>query len=131
MLLFSSEGWPGFSSDISCAIAQGSTVTYFALQILFYYGFKKVALIGCDHNFATKGPDHKLVQSAESDPNHFDPRYFSGGVLWNLPSIAESEESYLRAKRFYELHDRQIYNCTVGGKLELYPRMALSQFLEL
>jgi hypothetical protein len=43
-------------------------------------GFTQVALVGFDHNFATKGPDHKLVSAADDDPNHFDFRYFAGGV---------------------------------------------------
>ena len=120
-----------FSCDPRVSIHQGATVTYVALQIAYYLGFSKVALVGCDHNFATKGPAHKLVVSGETDPNHFDPRYFSGGDLWQLPSIAESEESYLRAKRFYEYDQRIIYNCTFGGKLELYPRISLDNFLSM
>lgn len=130
-LLFSSSGSPGFSTDPRFAISQGATVTYVALQLAYYLGFKYVALVGCDHNFETKGPDHQLVESGEVDPNHFDPRYFSGGVPWQLPSIAESEESYMKAKRFYEYDDRSIYNCTTGGKLELFPRISLQQFMEI
>lgn len=129
-LLFSSGGRPGFSTDIRHAVHEGATVTYVALQLAYFLGFKKVALIGCDHNFNAKGPDHQLVKSGEVDSNHFDPRYFAGGVLWQLPSITESEESYLRAKRFYDYDQRSIYNCTVGGKLELYPRISLEQFLK-
>lgn len=129
--LFSSGGHPMFSTDVRYSICQGATVTYAALQLAYFLGFSQVALIGCDHNFQTKGPDHKLVKSGDSDPNHFDPNYFAGGVSWHLPSIAESEESYLRARRFYGYDNRTIYNCTVGGKLEVYPRITLDQFMEI
>jgi hypothetical protein len=130
-LLFSSSGYPRFSCDPRYAIDQGSTVTYVAMQLAYFMGFKSVALIGCDHSFITQGTDHQIVTSGAHDPNHFDPRYFSGGLLWQLPSISESEESYLRAKGFYERDQRVIYNCTVGGKLEIYPRISLGEFLAL
>lgn len=130
-LLYTSSGSPGFSRDISYAISASATVTYTALQLAYFMGFSKVALIGCDHSFSTKGPDHMVVKSSTADPNHFDPRYFSGGVLWNLPSISESEESYLRAKRYFEQDKRIIFNCTVGGELELFPRLLLADFLSL
>jgi hypothetical protein len=130
-LLFSSEGHPGFSRDIRLAVNQGATVTYVAMQLAYFMGFSRIALIGCDHDFVTKGPDHKLVTSGVIDPNHFDPRYFAGGVPWQLPSIAESEESYMKGKRFYGYDNRLIYNSTVGGKLEIFPRLPLDQFLAL
>lgn len=129
--LFTSKGYPMFSTDVRYSICQGATVTYVALQLAYFLGFSRVALIGCDHNFQTKGPDHKLVKSGDSDPNHFDPNYFAGGVSWQLPSIAESEESYMRAKRFYGYDNRTIYNCTVGGELEVYPRITLDQFMQI
>lgn len=130
-LVFSSGGHPGFSCDARYAVNQGVTVTYVALQIAYFLGFKQVTLIGCDHNFITKGLEHKIVVSGEADPNHFDPRYFSGGVSWQLPSIAESEENYMKAKRYYSYDQRMIYNSTVGGRLEIYPRISLEEFLAL
>lgn len=130
-LLYTSEGFPGFSGDPRSAISEGATVTYAALQLAYFMGFSKIALVGCDHSFSSKGPDHKAVVSGENDVDHFDKRYFSKGVKWQLPSIAESEESYLKAKRFFEKDSRIIYNCTVGGKLEIYPRLSLDEFLIL
>jgi hypothetical protein len=129
-LLFSSMGFPGFSTDPRIAVNQGATVTYVALQLAYFLGFKSVALVGCDHSFDAKGADHQLVKSGEIDTNHFDKRYFAGGAPWQLPSISQSEESYLVAKRFYEYDNRSIYNCTVGGRLELFPRISLGRFLE-
>lgn len=130
-LIFASGGYPGFSADPRFAVDSGPTVTHVALQIAYFLGFKYVALIGCDHSYEANGADHQLVVSGRTDPNHFDPRYFSEGMPWQLPSIAESEESYLRAKRFYEHDKRLIFNCTAGGKLELYPRISLEQFLAI
>lgn len=120
---------PGFARDCSVSINQGHTVTFVALQLAFHMGFSNVALVGADHDFASIGEANKVVASAEIDVSHFDPSYFSGGMQWNLPDIFESEVAYGRARRYYEASDRGIYNCTVGGKLEIFERMNLDNFL--
>lgn len=117
-----------FARDISMSLFQGHTVTYVALQVAFHLGFQEVALVGCDHNFATKGPANKTVTGGESDPNHFDPNYFAG-VKWQLPDLFESEMAYFKALHVYEDAGRRLFNCTEGGKLEILPRRALSDFL--
>ena len=121
---------PRFAKDCSFSIYQGATVTFVAMQLAFHMGFEKVGLIGCDHNFITKGTPHKLVNSLEKDVDHFDPNYFSGGLQWQLPDLALSEASYNLAKESYDTAGRWLVNCTVGGNLEVFPRMDLKKFLE-
>jgi len=126
-----SAAFPGaFAQDCSVSIFQGYTVTYVALQIAFHMGFSRVALVGCDHSFATKGPANKTVESGDSDPDHFDPKYFSGGDKWQLPDLFESEMAYYKAKTEYEIAGREIVNCTDGGKLEIFTRASLESFLQ-
>ncbi len=123
------SSYAGFARDCSVSISQGSTVTYVALQLAFHMGFQEVTLVGCDHDFAAKGTPHSRAVSGEEDPDHFDPRYFSGGQDWQLPDLFESEVSYMKARRAFEEADRKLYNSTVGGKLELFERIELSDFL--
>lgn len=118
-----------FSRDCSISVFQGNTVTYVAMQLAYHMGFNDVALVGCDHYFANKGPANKTVVSGASDSDHFDPSYFSGGVSWQLPDLFESEISYQLAKRYYEADGRNIVNCTAGGNLEVLPRKSLNEFL--
>ncbi len=118
-----------FARDCSISIYQGYTVTFVALQLAFHMGFKSVALVGCDHNFAVKGPANKTVISAEKDDSHFDPNYFAGGVKWQLPDLFQSEVSYLMAKNIYEADGRSIINATHGGRLEIFKRQSLEEFL--
>jgi hypothetical protein len=117
-----------FARDCSMGIYEGFTVTFVALQLAYHMGFQEVALIGCDHNFAQKGPANKTVVSGEKDASHFDPNYFAGGVKWQLPDLLQSEVSYSMARDVYEGSGRKIYNCTEGGLLEIYPRLPLHQF---
>jgi hypothetical protein len=119
-----------FAKDCSVSIQTGYTVTFVAMQLAFHMGFSNVALIGCDHNFLTKGPANTLVISSEKDENHFDPNYFSGGVKWQLPDLVKSEMFYCLAKDVFEAHGRKIFNCTSGGKLEIYPRLDLKSWIE-
>jgi hypothetical protein len=117
-----------FSRDCSFSLYEGNTVTFVAMQLAFHMGFHRVALIGCDHNFAAKGPANKLVQGGESDPDHFDPNYFAG-VSWQLPDLFESEVGYKLALDAYTASGRSLVNATDGGKLELLPRQTLAAFL--
>ncbi len=115
--------------DCSMSINEGCTVTATTLQIAYHMGFTDVALIGCDHNFAAKGFAAATVSSGAKDESHFDPRYFSGGQKWQLPDLVASEYFYSMAGDIYRAHGRRVVNCTIGGKLELFPRMTLKEWV--
>ena len=87
-------------------------------------------MVGCDHNFATKGKANLTVTSDKEDPNHFDKNYFAGGVKWQLPDLFESEVAYTMAKNIFEENGKKIYNCTEGGKLDLFERKKLVDFVK-
>lgn len=127
--IHSASGCVGFARDCSISINQGHTVTYVAMQLAFYMGFKEVAIVGCDHSFATKGPANKTVIAEKNDLNHFDQNYFAQGVKWQLPDITASELHYELARDTFERHNRKIVNCTDGGKLEVFTRQPIDEFL--
>jgi hypothetical protein len=118
-----------FAKDVSISFYDGATVTFVALQIAYHMGFRRVALIGCDHDFAVKGPANRTVVSGNRDESHFDPRYFAGGVQWQLPDLDHSEVAYILARQAFAEAGGILVNATVGGKLELLPRMSLEAFL--
>lgn len=118
-----------FAKDISVSLYSGGTVTFVAMQLAYHMGFSEIALIGCDHNFVTKGPSNKVIESQSEDVNHFDSRYFSDGKHWQLPDLPLSEYSYSMAKEAFELDGRKIYNATEGGLLEVFPRIKVDNFL--
>jgi hypothetical protein len=124
-----SSGVRAFSKDCSMAVDNGHTVTFVALQLAFHMGFKDVALVGADHSFAVDGPPNKIATAGARDESHFDPNYFAGGVKWVLPDLFQSEVSYEMARQMFAAYDRRVVNCTVGGKLEIFPRMTLEDFL--
>lgn len=119
-----------FQGDLLQPICEGYTVTYVAMQIAFYMGFTQVFLIGVDHNFKATGKPNEVQTLKGDDPNHFDPNYF-GNQQWNLPDLEASELSYHLARFFYNRDGRQIYDATVGGKLDIFPKITFEQALEM
>lgn len=127
---FLHSGPQGFARDCSISVNQGHTVTYVALQLAFHMGFRDVALIGADHNYATKGPANKLVFAGEKDESHFHSQYFSDGVPWQLPDLFQSEVAYTQARDVFAAFGGRVANATVGGNLEIFERVSLEQFMD-
>lgn len=116
---------PHFGRDLTRGVWEGATVTYVAMQVAYYMGFSKVILVGVDHSFASKGDPHKLVESQADDANHFNPAYFGKGFKWQLPDLETSELAYALARNTFEADGRSIVDATVGGKLEVFPKVEL------
>jgi hypothetical protein len=122
--LYTSYTGPKFGgADITGRLWEGATVTNIALQVAFYLGFKQVILIGVDHNYTTQGKPNSTVVSPGADPNHFNPNYFGKDFRWQLPDLETSERGYGMARRAYEAAGRQVLDATVGGKLQVFPKV--------
>lgn len=113
-----------FQKEITSPISSGGTVTYAAMQIAYWMGFKEVILIGVDHNFVDKGTPNKTeIRRSEIDENHFHPNYFPKGSKWQLPDLQRSELAYRLAKEAYQADGRRIVDATVGGKLKVFDKI--------
>lgn len=124
-----STSYPKFAKDPCVSVYQGFTVTFVAMQLAYYLGFQEVAIVGADHNFKAKGKGGTVVSSENEDLSHFSKKYFSGGDQWQLPDLLGSERSYMMAREAFESDGRRIVNSTVGGKLEIFDRVPLQDFL--
>lgn len=118
-----------FRGDIEQPIYEGCTVTFVAMQIAYYMGFQNVYLIGVDHNFVQTGKPHEQQLMTNDDPNHFDPNYFKG-AQWHLADLKGSELSYHLANYAYNRTHRRIYDATVDGKLDIFPKISFEQALQ-
>jgi hypothetical protein len=119
-----------FSPNPYSSISIGDTVTYVALQLAYFMGFTNVFVIGMDHKFVADGEPHEKQFLKGSDPNHFHPDYF-GGEEWHLPDLSGSEIAYQLAKNYYEQDDRNIYDSTIGGNLNVFPKIEFEQAVAL
>jgi hypothetical protein len=121
----------GFNETLeSLGWYEGWTVTYCAMQLAYFLGFKTVILVGVDHFFEKSGAPNKLVTADAQDPNHFHPNYFGPGVKWQYPDLARSEESYKIAKQVYARNDRTILDATIGGKLQVFRKVDYQSLLK-
>ena len=119
-----------FYEDITQPICEGYTVTYVALQLAYYMGFRRVFLIGVDHSFKQSGQSNETQTYEGDDQNHFDPNYFKG-QQWQLADVDGSEVSYHLANYHYRKDGREIWDATVGGKLEVFPKLGFADALQL
>lgn len=112
-----------FCHDITQGVHEGWTVTYAALQIAYYLGFKEVVLIGLDHRYEYSGQPNEARCLTGSDPNHFCPDYFGGGQMWDNPDLAHSEESFRIARQEFEKDGRRILDATVNGACTIFEKI--------
>ena len=119
-----------FSADATEAVIEGNTVTYAAMQLAYFMGFDRVFLIGVDHSFSASGKPHEKQKMGETDPNHFDPRYFANQD-WHLPDLEGSAAFYRLAKDAFEADGRMIYDATIGGKLDVFPKLDFEEALKM
>ena len=115
-----------FSQNLPyCGI--NKTVASVGLQVLAYLGFNPIYLIGMDldyqdHTSAKKDSSRDWTSTADDDPNHFDPRYFGMGRKYHHPRLEETFKRLEEGKKFFDSLNVNIYNATVGGKLEVFER---------
>jgi hypothetical protein len=121
--LYTSYNLPRFNGNATGRLWEGATVTFVAMQLVYFLGFKQVILIGVDHSFETKGTPNTTITSTGDDPNHFHPGYFGKGFRWQLPDLETSEIAYTMAKEAYQRDGREILDATVDGKLTVFPKI--------
>jgi len=102
--------------DVSKGCYWGYTIIIdFCLQMAYYMGFKTVYLLGCDCDY--------------SGLHRFDglkTECLGGGAIGEWSKVFTSYEI---CKKIYEENGREIINCTVGGKLEIFPRAKLEEII--
>lgn len=120
-----------FRTDLEDGVSVGHTVTFVALQLAYWMGADPVIVFGVDHSFAFSGKAQEYVRWKGPDVNHFDPNYFQHGSLFGNPNLETSEQQYADALRNFESDGRRIYDATIGGKLQIFPKVSLDEARKL
>ena len=119
-----------FSDNFIKSIGVGGSVTYSALQFAYYLGVKKIILVGVDHSFAGKVNKAAIERFQGDDVNHFHPDYFKG-QLWGIPNLEKSEVGYNKALDFFRKNEIEIYDATINGKLNIFPKIDIETAIKL
>lgn len=124
-----------FSKRIDLYAGDGWTVTYMAIQLAAYMGFKEICLLGVDHSFPfERKKDGSVVIKDLNIPAHF---YESAAdnVKGEPPRKRANfnervTNGYIAAEEYSRKTGRfRIYNCTRGGALEVFERKNLEDVL--
>lgn len=118
-----------FSCDISKFLAQGFTVTYGAIQIAKYMGFKEIYLLGIDHNYNVfRDAKGNIVREEKTKSNYSSAmtEYISNN---DLPRIEETTIAYETAEKISRKKGFRIFNATRGGKLVAFERRILEDII--
>lgn len=120
-----------FSDDISKYVGNSSTVAYSAAQFAVYMGFKKIYLLGIDHQFSRyKDSSGKLIID-NSVKDYFSDKYNDTNVdNLNTPNPDVSTRAFLAMKDYCDKHGIEVYNATRGGKLEVFQRVRFDEVIK-
>ena len=121
-----------WSHDIATRLSKyGSSMTA-VLQIAVYMGFNPIYLLGCDLGY-------KAFEWGEKDPNHFGKGYDAltqkDGRRVEMTEwfVSRGNErtvwGHMVVKEACDSLGVEVYNATLGGKLEVYPRVDLMEVL--
>lgn len=110
-----------FSDDISKYVDGGGTITYAAIQLAAYMGFKEIYLLGVDHSYSAGS-----LKNGELNEEDVKKSYFEGmpyNIKITKPNTDNSTVSFIEAKNYAQKKHIKILNATRGGKLEVFERI--------
>lgn len=117
-------GFPRFSDRFEDIVYFGGTVSFLNLQLAYHLGCNPIFMVGFDHNYhVPKNIVDTVITSETDDVNHVHPDYFGKGYRWHDPNVERMEQSYRAARAFLEPRGVRVLNATVGGHLEVFPRV--------
>jgi hypothetical protein len=121
-----------WSHNIADRVSKTGSSMLAVMQIAAYMGFDPIILVGCDAKWASFDYEEDI------DPNHFVEDYWGKMSLdgKEIPVTPEQAKRYtddaiachLCAKTACDKIGVKIYNATIGGDLEVYPRV---DFMEI
>ena len=127
-----------FSDEVDKFVIDGGSVTYSCIQMAVYMGFKKIYLLGVDHNFSrTLDKNLRIVEHNEVKNDYFDEKYKDifkkfeeKGKVYAAPDSEMITHAFEAAKKYCDAHDVEIFNATRGGKLEVFTRVKFDDIME-
>lgn len=114
------------SEDVSKVFSIGYTVTFTAIQLALYMGFKEIYLLGVDFNYSVVRDSKGRVKKNDNIEDYFDGKKYRSSVL-NYNSVLHAYEV---ANQYCRNHNAKIYNATRYGKLEVFEKVILENVIK-
>ena len=110
-------GSKGFSWSLEDGIYSGYTISYFALQLAVYMGFKEIFFLGLDLN------------NTEKDTHFFGHDYNSSNH--NNTEYPKMIESFTKIAETLKTRGIKVYNCSTQTKLKCFPHISYEEAIKL
>lgn len=114
------------SEDISKYFSVGYTVTFTAIQLAIFMGFKEIYLIGVDFNYSSYRDEKGNIHNVDGVKDYFFGEKRAETVLPYYCNL----QAYLFARKYADEHGIKIYNATRGGKLEVFERVDFDEIVK-
>jgi hypothetical protein len=121
-----------FEKSLYHGVTPGGGSIVVALQLAVHMGIREFVLYGVDHHYPVvqRTENTDIFYSAIGEGNHFIDNYRSGKP-WCPPQVDLIESSLIRCSNYINsLQGGRIINATNGGKLELFPRHSINEYLK-
>ncbi len=120
---------PLFSSNCLERVEGGYTVSYLAMQLAWYMGFREIYTIGIDAKYSSiikqvvaESGDYTLVKS-DSTESYFLPSMIQPDEPTYIPLPDRQILAYQSTKEYIETHGGVIYNAAPESPLEVFKRV--------
>lgn len=120
----------GFSLDCTNQINIRGTVTIDCMQLSMHMGYKRIYLLGVDHNFDKIITENGEVQIDPSVKNYFIEGYDADVSSEVVHDLGVTTRAYYDIRRFVDTTDVKIYNASRKTKLEAFERVTFEEALE-
>jgi hypothetical protein len=119
------------SIDLTRRIPMITTIVHLGIYLGIYLGSKEIYLLGCDHDMLLHIGEYRhfyaeknnaIKRAGYNDWNHDD----LGGHFWTFNMMWET---YRKIRNYSERRGIKIYNATLGGILDIFPRIKLEDIL--
>lgn len=131
----------GYNLDITSFLlgTRVSTIIQAVIPIAVYMGFTTIFLVGCDSDYGNfnhesahfyKGRIPPSLKKLIGHAQNLYPDYYKQPEQSRKEYRANSRNEFDLVSESMEALGVKIYNCTVGGKLETFPRRRLEDVLE-
>lgn len=117
----------GISEDVSHYFTISQSVICNAMELAFYMGFKKIYLLGVDHEF----PIEVSMDGKQTINRNVENHFALHNDKTQYPSRKEAlTKCYEICRMYAKKRGINIYNATRGGKLEIFERVDFDELMK-
>lgn len=113
-------------TSVTKGFSEGRTVTFYAIQMALYMGFREIYLLGVDFNYSRVLDENGRIHVIDGIEDYFNQKTYDTTCMCYGPT----KYAYTVAREYCDAHNIIIRNATRGGKLEVFERVNFDNLFE-